>query len=62
MTFVRELEKEGYEPIILSPTTGSSSSFRVSVYSNADRAAVQRYAERLKREGVKSGWILTLPK
>ena len=62
VAFAKAKQAEGHSPAVIPPVEGSSQTFRVSVYRNRDLRAVQRYAERLKAEGVKTGWILTLPR
>lgn len=62
VAFAKTKQAEGHSPTIISPEEGSSQTFRVSVYRNRDLRVVQRYAERLKAEGVQAGWILTLPR
>ncbi|WNJ18061.1 SPOR domain-containing protein [Pontibacter sp. G13] len=54
---IRELKKDGYDPIILYPPKGSGLMYRVSIYRNASKPNVEQYAERQKSMGKQTGWI-----
>ncbi|RMG75623.1 MAG: SPOR domain-containing protein, partial [Bacteroidetes bacterium] len=55
--YVQERRAEGYDPVILFPPEGSSMSYRVALFSHTDRRQVEAFAERLRRQGKKTGWI-----
>jgi cell division septation protein DedD len=58
-TLVSQLESEGYDPVILFPND-KSKHYRVSIFRSVDRSAVSSYASNAKKQGKRSGWILTL--
>lgn len=58
--YVAEAQAEGLSPVILFPATGSSASYRVSIFSSRDRVSAAGFAARQKAQGKKSGWLLAL--
>ena len=55
--YAQEMRAENLSPIILFPPAGSSLTYRVSLFSHTSRQQVEAFAERLKRQGKKAGWI-----
>lgn len=58
--YVAEAQAEGLSPVILFPATGSSASYRVSIFSSNERAIATAFAARQKAQGKKTGWLLAL--
>ncbi len=55
--FVRQLNTEGYDAVILFAEEGSGEPHRVSIYRDSNQQKVAAYAEKLKQTGRLAGWV-----
>ncbi|MEM7367119.1 MAG: SPOR domain-containing protein [Bacteroidota bacterium] len=55
--YVAQLKKQGYSSIIILPSSGSSQTYRVSVFRSSKRSEVEAFSNKWKNQGKEAGWI-----
>lgn len=55
--YVAQLKKQGQSSIIILPSSGSSQTYRVSVFRSSKRNEVVAFSNKWKKQGKEAGWI-----